>query len=121
MTEYLPFIIAGLTTGAVYGLAGVGLVLTYKTSGIFNFAHGALATVSAFAFYSLHIDKGWGWVPAAVVCIFVLGPLMGFGLERLARGLSGAALALQVAGTVGLLLVIQSGVVLLYDQQVVRT
>lgn len=42
MNEYLPFNIAGLTTGAVYGLAGVGLVLTYKTSGIFNFAHGAL-------------------------------------------------------------------------------
>ena len=65
MNEYLPFIIAGLTTGAVYGLAGVGLVLTYKTSGIFNFAHGALATVPAFVFYSLHIDKGWGWLPAA--------------------------------------------------------
>ena len=38
----LPFIIAGLTTGSVYALAGVGLVLTYKTSGVFNFAHGAL-------------------------------------------------------------------------------
>ena len=36
----LPFIVIGLTTGSVYGLAGTGLVLTYKTSGIFNFAHG---------------------------------------------------------------------------------
>ena len=39
----LPFIIGGLTTGSVYGLAAVGLVLTYKTSGVLNFAHGALA------------------------------------------------------------------------------
>ena len=42
MTEFLPFIILGLTSGSVYGLAGVGLVLTYKTSGVFNFAFGAI-------------------------------------------------------------------------------
>ena len=43
MSDFLPFIVIGITTGAVYGLAGVGLVLTYKTSGIFNFAYGAVA------------------------------------------------------------------------------
>ena len=52
----LPFIIIGIVTGSVYGLAGVGLVLTYKTSGIFNFAQGALATVAAYAFYYLNVD-----------------------------------------------------------------
>jgi branched-subunit amino acid ABC-type transport system permease component len=49
----LPFIVGGLTSGAVYALAGLGLVLTYKTSGVFNFAHGALATVAAYVFYVL--------------------------------------------------------------------
>ena len=47
MSEFLPFIVIGITTGAVYGLAGVGLVLTYKTSGIFNFAYGAIAAMAA--------------------------------------------------------------------------
>jgi branched-subunit amino acid ABC-type transport system permease component len=32
--------VIGLTSGAVYALAGLGLVLTYKTSSVFNFAHG---------------------------------------------------------------------------------
>ncbi|MDQ1515201.1 MAG: hypothetical protein QOE80_1031, partial [Actinomycetota bacterium] len=41
MSNFWPFVIAGLTTGSLYGLAAMGLVLTYKTSGIFNFAHGA--------------------------------------------------------------------------------
>lgn len=50
----LPFIIVGVVSGAVYGLAAVGLVLSYRTSGIFNFAHGALATLSAYLFYDLH-------------------------------------------------------------------
>ena len=54
MKSYLPFIVAGLTNGSIYGLAAVGLVLTYKTSGIFNFAHGAVAAVAAYAFYDLH-------------------------------------------------------------------
>ncbi len=121
MSELLPFIVAGLTAGSIYGLAGVGLVLTYKTSGVFNFAHGALATVSAYAFYVLNVDQGLSWPIAAAVCVFVVGPLMGLLLERLARGLSGAALVLQVTGTVGLLLVIQSAIVLLFDQQKSRT
>ena len=31
MEDLLPFVVIGLTAGSVYGLAGVGLVLTYKT------------------------------------------------------------------------------------------
>jgi hypothetical protein len=41
----LPFIVTGVTMGAVYGLAG-GLVLTYKMSGIFKFAYGSIAAVA---------------------------------------------------------------------------
>src|SRR6202035_3723230 len=86
--ELLPFIIAGLTTGSVYALAGVGLVLTYKTSGVFNFAHGALATVSAYLFYTLHVEHGMPWPIAGVVCVFVAGQVLGLVLEQITRMLS---------------------------------
>jgi ABC-type branched-subunit amino acid transport system ATPase component/branched-subunit amino acid ABC-type transport system permease component len=112
--DLLPFIIAGLTTGAIYGLSGVGLVLTYKTSGVFNFAHGSLATVSAFVFYSLTQQASVPWVPAALISVFLVGPIMGLLLERLARVLAGAALTTQVVGTVGILLIVESAVVLIY-------
>ena len=56
MTDVLPFIIAGLTVGSVYALAGSGLVLTFKTSGIFNFGHGALATVAVYVFYFMYVE-----------------------------------------------------------------
>ena len=56
MTDVLPFIIAGLTVGSVYALAGSGLVLTFKTSGIFNFGHGALATVGVYVFYFMYVE-----------------------------------------------------------------
>src|SRR4051794_25963793 len=113
--SYLPYLIAGLVTGSVYGLAGTGLVLTYKTSGVFNLAHGALATVSAYAFYELKVVHQLPWGLAAALCVFVGGPVLGLLLEVLARSLSGAGLAVKVASTVGLLLVVQSLVALRYD------
>ena len=116
----LPFIIAGLTTGSVYGLAGVGLVLTYKTSGVFNFAQGALATVAAYLFYTLHVQHGMAWPLAGFICVFVLGPVLGLLLEILARALANATLNTQVASTVGILLMVQAGVVLIYGTTVVR-
>ncbi|HVV29331.1 MAG TPA: ABC transporter permease [Mycobacteriales bacterium] len=110
----LPFIIAGLTTGSVYGLAGVGLVLTYKTSGVFNFAHGALATVSAYVFYTMHVQHGVPWPIAAIICVLVLGPVLGIIFERIAKALTGSSLATRVVSTIGILLIVQGGAVLIY-------
>jgi ABC-type branched-subunit amino acid transport system ATPase component/branched-subunit amino acid ABC-type transport system permease component len=120
MSDLLPFLIAGITTGAVYGMAGVGLVLTYKTSGVFNFAHGALATVAAYAFYVLAVEHDVPWPVAAFVAVFVLGPLLGLGLELLARSVQTAGLAIQVATTVGLLVAIESAVQLIFGNSELR-
>ena len=105
MSDLLPFIIIGVVSGSVYGLAAVGLVLSYRTSGIFNFAHGALATLSAYVFYALHIAGNVSWPIAAIISVLILGPALGIGFERYARVLSRASLIMQVAGTVGVLLV----------------
>ena len=67
MDIWLPFIVVGITAGAVYGLAGVGLVLTYRTSGVFNFAHGALATAGAYLFYELWVKQDVPWALAALI------------------------------------------------------
>jgi ABC-type branched-subunit amino acid transport system ATPase component/branched-subunit amino acid ABC-type transport system permease component len=117
----LPYIVIGLTSGAVYALAGLGLVLTYKTSGVFNFAHGAVATVGAYVFYVLYQLNGWAWPMAAAVAILVAGPIMGLILELMARRIQTESLALRVACTVGLLLAIASAVQLIYGTETVRT
>jgi len=104
--EFLPILIVGLVSGAVYGLAGTGLVLTYKTSGIFNFAHGSVAAVAVFIFYWLHVTHGMAWPLAGALCLFVLSPLEGLVLERLARGVENQGTAIQVAATIGLLLMV---------------
>ena len=43
MDTFIVTTILGLVVGAVYAIAASGLVLTYTTSGILNFAHGAQA------------------------------------------------------------------------------
>ena len=107
MTDLLPFIVSGIATGAIFGLAATGLVLTYKTSGIFNFGHGALATAAAYVFYWLYVDLGLDWKLAAFLSVFVLGPLMGLMMERIARHLAPQRTAWKIVGTVGLILVVQ--------------
>ena len=42
MQIFLHTTLLGLATGSIYAMSATGLVLTYKTSGIFNFAHGGI-------------------------------------------------------------------------------
>ena len=48
----MQIIVSGLIFGCVYGLAALGLVLIYRTTGIVNFAHGEMAMVSSFMGYT---------------------------------------------------------------------
>ena len=108
MNALLPFVILGITAGSVYGLTATGLVLTYKTSGIFNFAQGAVATTGAYIFYILHDDVlHLPAVPTALICVFVVGPVLGLGMEAMARRLADASATMKVVATIGLVLVVQ--------------
>jgi ABC-type branched-subunit amino acid transport system ATPase component/branched-subunit amino acid ABC-type transport system permease component len=108
VAQFLPFVVIGLSVGSIYGLAATGLVLTYKTSGIFNFAYGALASVSVFVFYELHNVQGWPWPLAGALCVVVVGPVMGYLLELLSRQLAAADRTLQIGAMVGLIVWIVS-------------
>jgi ABC-type branched-subunit amino acid transport system ATPase component/branched-subunit amino acid ABC-type transport system permease component len=102
----LPFIVIGLTVGSVYGLAGTGLVLTYKTSGIFNFAQGSLSTLAVFVFYWMWVQHHVPWPVAGFVSVFVLGPIMGLGLEYMARILGNVSHVLKIASTIGIVVLV---------------
>jgi branched-subunit amino acid ABC-type transport system permease component len=118
MKAILPFLLVGVTTGSLYGLAGLGLVLTYRSSGVFNFAHGAVAAAGAYVFYELHILRSMPWFLALVIAVGLFGIVAGWLLERLARLLTGGPAAATVVATVGLLLAVQGG---LYVQGGVAT
>ncbi|HEV8622834.1 MAG TPA: ABC transporter permease [Acidimicrobiia bacterium] len=108
MSDYLPFIVVGLVTGAVYALASMGLVLTYTTSGVFNFAHGAVGMFATFVFYSLRVDVGLPTALAAAIAVLGVGPAMGIMIDRLLlRRLAGAPTATYIVTSLGLLVALQ--------------
>ena len=71
-------------------------------------------TVSAFLFYWMNDQHNVPWGVAAAVAILVLGPVLGLVLEVFGRYLSDAALAVKVAGTLGIVLVVEAGVTILF-------
>src|ERR1700722_6216376 len=80
-----------------------GLVLTYSTSGIFNFSHGAIAYVTALLFFELNSGEGWPQAAAAAVSILIFAPALGYLLDRIMfRRLSTAGSMPQIVATVGL-------------------
>jgi branched-subunit amino acid ABC-type transport system permease component len=115
VSQYWPFIITGIATGALYGLAAMGLVLTYKTTGIFNFAHGSIAAAAAYLFYELHVQHGMAWPLATAITIFLLSVVGGVLLERVARALAGAPASAKIVATVGLMLLIQGTAFAIYN------
>ncbi len=105
MTTFLALTTLGIVVGCIYALTATGLVVTYNTSGIFNFAHGAIGMIAAFSYWQLTV--AWGWpVPVALLAILLVGaPAFGLLVERvLIRPLKGAAVDLSIVITLGLLL-----------------
>jgi branched-chain amino acid transport system permease protein len=80
MEQFLQYTILGLVLGAVYAIAASGLVVTYTTSGIFNFAHGAVAMLAAFTYWQLRFAWNWPAPLALLVVLGVLAPLLGAAL-----------------------------------------
>src|SRR5713226_5147039 len=115
MREYLPFLVIGLASGSVYAIAAMGLVVTYKTSGVFNFAHGAVGMAATFVFYSLRVDAGLPTWLAAAVAVLVVAPAIGLLIDRvLLRRLEGAPSSTYVVVSLGLLIAAQSLFLVLY-------
>ena len=82
MSIFLQYLVSGLMTGGIYGLIGVGIVIIYKATQVFNFAVGALMTLCALMCVSLltkfHIPF---WL--ALPMTLALGGVVGILIERL--------------------------------------
>ena len=121
MEKFLNLVISGAVSGAIYSVMAAGLVLTYQSSGIFNFAHGAVAFTTAYVFFQLHAATshgglGWPIVPAAIVAILVFAPLLGLLLDRiLLRRLADAPVYARIVGTIGLLVALPALVLWLVE------
>src|SRR5690349_7145407 len=102
MQTFFTFAVLGTVIGCIYGLTASGLVVTYTTSGVFNFAHGAIGMFGAYSYWQLTV--GWHWPPVlGLAAVLLVGaPLFGATVERvLIRPLRGASVDLSLVTTLG--------------------
>jgi branched-chain amino acid transport system permease protein len=117
----LTFLVAGLVAGGVYAIASVGLVLTYSSSRVFNFAHGALAFFIAVTFYELAFAHGLNKYASAGLAVFVISPLIGLFLWAvLFRRLTETPPTVRLVATVGLFVAIQPLTHILYGTREIQ-
>ena len=72
----LQILASGLSAGSIYALMALALVITYKATGVPNFAQGEMAMISAFVAYVLVVEIGASFpvaFGAALLFAFVLG------------------------------------------------
>ncbi len=71
-SQLFPFLISGLAFGAVYAMSGTGLLVLYRTTGVLNFAFGAIGAMGANITW--HLIEKTEWCPdwlAYIACIVV--------------------------------------------------
>lgn len=104
MNDFILFTIFGLVLAAIYAVAASGLVVTYTTTGIFNFAHGAIGMIGAYAYWQLSAGWGLNTLLSVVIVLVVVGPGIGFVIDRvIMRGLEGVSEVTKVVVSIGLL------------------
>src|SRR3984957_12566337 len=101
----LGFLITGVALGSIYGVAAQGLVVTYATSGVFNFAQGAIGMFLAFVYWQLRVEIGLPTIVGILLTVLIAAPLVGVLIERLImRFLTDSPIVAQLVVTIGLML-----------------
>jgi branched-chain amino acid transport system permease protein len=104
--QFVQFTVIGVALGCVYAVAAGGLVLTYTTTGTFNFAHGAVGMIAAYVYYSLKVTAG---LPTPIALLLVLGvfaPLLGIALELVMRRFNDASVTTTIVVTIALMILL---------------
>ena len=107
MSTLLGYVLPGIPYGCDYALMAVGLVLTFRTTGVFNLAFMAQAMGAAFVFDLLVRSQGLPVWAAFVVSVLLLSPLFGLLLDRfLFRHIATTNTTAKIVSAVGLLIAI---------------
>jgi branched-chain amino acid transport system permease protein len=119
--KFLTFTIVGLSVAAIYSVIASGLVLTYTTTGVFNFAHGAAGMLAAFCYWQFRFAWGWPAPLALIVVLLVLAPLFGVLLETvIMRNLEGTSETTRLVVSISLLVAMIGLSVLIWKPDVSR-
>ena len=119
MQNILVFVLQGLGEGAVFGALALGLVITYKATGVINFAAGAMGVWCAYVFQELRttgrlvfpvgaVHVGDPGNVASVVIVTAVGVVLGLFMHLIFRPLRHAPVLAKVVASGAVLLMFLS-------------
>lgn len=120
MEQILLFALLGLGQGALIAGIALGVVVTYRGSGIINLSTGAVAMVSGYAFWSLNSGFFGFSLPLAPSAAGALAAALAVGvLTEIAvfKPLRTASPLAKLAASLGILLTLQATVLLVFGTQ----
>jgi branched-chain amino acid transport system permease protein len=98
-----------------YALLAAGIVILYKAGRVVNFAHGELAIVGGYVFYSSGLMGGdmspWLAILGAVVFSVIMGTFI---FATMMRRVVGEPFYVAILITVGIAIVLKSGIIVIW-------
>ena len=118
----LGYILAGIALGSIYAIAASGIVVTYVSSGVLNFAFGSIAYFLARFYYYLNTQHGWDQLPAVVVSVVLAGPALGAFLYLLLfRHLRLSSPLVKIVSTIGVSVALPPVAQLLFGNETITS
>lgn len=106
-SDFTAFVATAITRGSIVALAALGFLLTYKATGVVNFAQGSLISMGAYAAFWFS-DRGWPILFAYLGSIVFMF-LVGVAIERVAYApLRGRSVHVIVIATLGASIVVDT-------------
>ncbi len=116
MQEILLFILLGLGSGALIAGISLGVVLSYRGSGVINLSVGGMAMIGGYAYWSLNTGKittlpTWACLVLSLLFVAVVGAIVEFVVYRPMRNSPPLA---KLVASLGVLLVLQASMLLAF-------
>jgi branched-chain amino acid transport system permease protein len=113
----LEVLIGGLLSGVMYSLVAIGFVLIYKTSGVLNFAQGAMVLFAALTFVGI-LERGVPFFVSLLITLLIMA-VLGVAVERtVLRPLVNRPPITLFMATLGLAYILEGAAQLIWGAQV---
>jgi branched-chain amino acid transport system permease protein len=115
-TEFLQFLLSGITVGATYALVGVGFSIIYNASQVINFAQGEFVMLGGMMTWFLFEEAGLP-MPAAVPLAITGTVMVGLALEKFAiEPARNASIVTLIIITIGASIFLRGGAQLVWGR-----
>lgn len=113
MSQLLTVVASGIVTASLYLIFGLGLSIVYRTSGVLNFAHGAVGALAGYTAFSL-LERDLPYALVALIAVATGAAASGGMYLLIIDRLAGRPHDLVGVMTLGLAIVIQSLLLWIY-------